>query len=60
MNKLSDIYELFDNFENNRLSKAEKEEFQKRLESDDNFRIEFEQYHDIIVGIKAASEEKLR
>lgn len=60
MNNLSDTYELFDRFLNDEMSESEKDDFQLKLDEDDDFKKEFDHYQDIIIGIKAASEEKLK
>ena len=59
MNKLSDIYDLFDQFLNDEMSDSEKIDFEQRIHKDADLKKEFDLYQEIIIGIKAASEEKL-
>ena len=60
MSDLLTLYDLFDSFLNGEMTENEKTEFQGKLENEPEFRIEFEAYQDIVIGIKAASEDKWR
>jgi tetratricopeptide (TPR) repeat protein len=60
MDKLSEFYELFDRQANNELSAEEKKEFEERVKSDKELKKAFDEYRDIVLGIKAASEDHLR
>lgn len=60
MNIYSENDKLFDKYFHQQLNEAEKEEFEKRLLEDEKFAIEYQLFTDIVTGIKAASEEKLK
>jgi len=54
------INEYFDRYIRNELTDNERVEFENRLISDETFGLDFKLYSDIVMGIKIASEDKLR